>query len=241
VDRPDRKRWPEGTVNEFLDQVSTAGADYRRLVELLPAIVYACEIGEHGRWRYVSPQIEEILGFTAAEWTADPDLWARQIHPDDRERTLEQEAADATSGNGAARPIDYRLISKDGEVVWILDIAVLEPDETGTPIWHGVLYDITERKTAEEDLHRALDQQATVARLSSRALQQGESETLMREAVSLMLTIEGIHSATIWEADRDGRRLQVLAGAEVQEGGSDRRATAAAKLPALIRCGILKG
>ena len=222
-----RERWPDETVSEFLDQASTAGADYRRLVELLPAIVYACDTGEHGRWRYVSPQIEEILGYTAEEWTADPGLWARQIHPDDREHTLEQEAADADNGNGAARPIDYRMVSRDGRVVWILDIAVLEPDSDGTPVWHGVLYDITQRKTAEQDLRRALAQQAAVARLSSHALQHGESEALMREAASLMLAIDGIHSASIWEADRDGRRLQMLAGAEVQAGRPDRRATAA--------------
>jgi hypothetical protein len=50
--------WPEKRVNEFLDQISAGGEDYRRLVERLPAIVYASELGENGRWRYVSPQVE---------------------------------------------------------------------------------------------------------------------------------------------------------------------------------------
>ena len=54
--------WPDKRVNEFLDQISAGGEDYRRLVERLPAIVYASELGENGRWRYVSPQVEEILG-----------------------------------------------------------------------------------------------------------------------------------------------------------------------------------
>ncbi len=63
-----------------------AEADYRNLVERLPAIVYTCEVGAEGRWRYVSPQIEEILGYSPDEWLADPRLWARQLHPDDRER-----------------------------------------------------------------------------------------------------------------------------------------------------------
>ena len=56
--------WPEKRVDEFLDQISAGGEDYRRLVERLPAIVYASELGESGRWRYVSPQVEEILGYT---------------------------------------------------------------------------------------------------------------------------------------------------------------------------------
>jgi hypothetical protein len=54
---PPARHWPDDQVNEFLDQVSEAGEDYRRLIERLPAIVYACEVGEFGRWRYVSPQI----------------------------------------------------------------------------------------------------------------------------------------------------------------------------------------
>src|SRR5213596_1470472 len=73
--------WPEKRVTEFLDQISAGGEDYRRLVERLPAIVYAAELGENGRWRYVSPQVEEILGYTPEEWLADESLWAELLHP----------------------------------------------------------------------------------------------------------------------------------------------------------------
>jgi diguanylate cyclase (GGDEF)-like protein/PAS domain S-box-containing protein len=221
------KPWPDDQVNEFLDQISEAGADYRRLVERLPAIVYACELGEYGRWRYVSPQIEEILGYTPEEWIADPGLWARQLHPEDRDRALaqEQEGVSGKARNG--RPIDYRMITREGEVVWILDEAVLEPDNEGIPIWHGVLYDITERKIAEEDLRRAVAQQATVARLSAHALQHGESDALMEEAVELMVEIDGVDGACIWEVGRDGRRLGMLAGAEIQSTDGSRKASAA--------------
>ena len=151
--------WPEKRVNEFLDQISAGGEDYRRLVERLPAIVYASELGENGRWRYVSPQVEEILGYTPEEWLADPELWAKLLHPDDRERALSQETR-KTIGNRNPPPVDYRMITRDGRIVWILDEAVLEPDEAGTPVWHGVLYDITERKIAEQELQRAAAQQA---------------------------------------------------------------------------------
>jgi diguanylate cyclase (GGDEF)-like protein/PAS domain S-box-containing protein len=218
--------WPEDRVHEFLDEISSAGEDYRRLVERLPAIVYACEMGEHGRWRYVSPQIEEILGYSPEEWMADPGLWARQLHPEDRERALEQETRKVAAG-GATPPIDYRMITREGEVVWILDEAVLEPDERGTPVWHGVLYDITERKIAEGELRRAAAQQATVALLGRQALQDGDPDRLRQRAAALMTEIEGVEAACVWEAGREGRRLHLRAGLEGKPLGAERRASAA--------------
>ena len=218
--------WPEERVAEFIDEISSAGEDYRRLVERLPAIVYSCELGERGRWRYVSPQIQDILGYSPEEWMADPGLWAERLHPEDRERALEQETRKAhVEGNGAS-PIDYRMITRDGAVVWILDEAVLEPDGQGMPIWHGVLYDITERKLAEQELRRAAAQQAAVARLGRYALQDGDPERLAKQAVPLMTEIDGVEAACVWAAGREGRRLHLRAGLE-ERGGAERRASAA--------------
>jgi diguanylate cyclase (GGDEF)-like protein/PAS domain S-box-containing protein len=218
--------WPEGRVTEFLDEISQAGDDYRRLVERLPAIVYSCELGEHGRWRYVSPQVEEILGYSPEEWMADPKLWAERLHPDDRERALEQETRQVAA-EGGAPPVDYRMITRDGDVVWILDEAVLEPDHDGTPVWHGVLYDITERKNAEGELRRAAAQQAVVARLGRHALQDGDPSRLAKQVVPLLTEIDGVEAACVWEAGREGRRLHLRAGLEDRGGGGERRASAA--------------
>jgi diguanylate cyclase (GGDEF)-like protein/PAS domain S-box-containing protein len=218
--------WPEERVTEFLDEISSAGDDYRRLVERLPAIVYSCEVGERGRWRYVSPQVEEILGYSPEEWMADPGLWAERLHPDDRERALEQESHQVAA-EGSNPPVDYRMITREGDVVWILDEAVIEPDGDGTPIWHGVLYDITERKIAEQELQRAAAQQAAVARLGRHALQDGDPVRLAKQVVPLMTEIDGVEAACVWEAGREGRRLHLRAGLEEREGGAERRASAA--------------
>jgi diguanylate cyclase (GGDEF)-like protein/PAS domain S-box-containing protein len=229
MDRPGGSKaegWPEERVTEFLDEISSAGEDYRRLIERLPAIVYSCETGERGRWRYVSPQVEEILGYSPEEWMADPGLWVERLHPGDRERVLDQEERKA-AGDGTGPPIDYRMITRGGDVVWILDEAVLEPDGDGTQVWHGVLYDITERKIAEQELHRAAAQQAVVARLGRHALQDGDPTRLAVHAVPLMTEIEGVEAACVWEAGREGRRLHLRAGLDERDGGAERRASAA--------------
>ena len=119
------------------------------------------------------------------------------------------------------------MITRDGETVWILDEAVLEEDEDGIPVWHGVLYDITERKIAEQELKRAAAQQATVARLGEMALRDGDSEPLMAAAATLMTETDGVDSACVWEAERDRRRLHLRAGLEGQLAGADQRVSAA--------------
>ncbi len=221
----EERKWPEDQVNEFLDQISAGGQDYRRLVERLPVIVYAAEMGEHGAWRYVSPQVDEILGYTAEEFKADPGLWARLLHPEDRERAISHETKDFL-GSRHTNPVEYRMCTRSGEVRWMLDEAVLEADEQGVPIWHGVLYDITERKRAERELQRAVAQQAVVAKLGERALQDGDPETLMEAATGLLAEVEGIHSACIWALGRDGRSLTLRAGLEDEVVGAGRRVSA---------------
>ncbi len=118
------------------------------LVGLVPAAVYTACTGADGAWLYASPQIEHILGFAPEEWLADPELWLRQLHPDDRERLIAEEAAaldsDVTRGYS-----EYRMVAKDGRVVWVLDDVTLLHDPRQGSLQHGLLFDITARKLAE--------------------------------------------------------------------------------------------
>jgi diguanylate cyclase (GGDEF)-like protein/PAS domain S-box-containing protein len=124
---------------------------YRSLVEQIPAVTYIdCADGSEEPL-YTSPQIEEMLGYTPEEWLTGK-LWPERLHPDDRERVL---AADERFESGAAERFseEYRLIAKDGSVVWVREDAVAVEDEAGEPLyWQGVIFDITERKEAEEAL-----------------------------------------------------------------------------------------
>ncbi len=130
-----------------------AEAKYRQLVEQLPAITYIAEFGPEGRWLYVSPQVEALLGFSAAEWMNQPDLWINQLHADDRERVLCEEAASRETRESFRS--EYRLLTRDGRVLWVRDTATVVLDAAGQLQYlHGVMLDITERKRAEEELDR---------------------------------------------------------------------------------------
>lgn len=124
---------------------------YRQLVEEIPAVAYVWRLGgsdEDGAENYTSPQIERLLGFTVEEWN-DTDLWQKRLHPHDRDRIF---AAAARSGEtGAPYAVEYRLLAKDGHVVWVADHStLLSRDQHGEPrLFQGVLLDITARKEAE--------------------------------------------------------------------------------------------
>ncbi len=122
-----------------------AEARYRSLVEQIPAVVYA----DDGKvTSYVNPQIESILGVTPEAYRADPDMWLRMVHPDDRSRVEAQSIA-FIAGGGADLD-DYRMVRPDGRVVWVRDRAYAHRDADGRAVFeHGILFDVTELKEAE--------------------------------------------------------------------------------------------
>jgi PAS domain S-box-containing protein len=115
----------------------------------VPAIVYIDPAGpEPTSPTYVSPFIEQLLGYAPEVATGDPAWWAQALHPDDRERVLAEWTRSDETGEPYAG--EYRLIAADGRTVWIRDEAVLLRDDEGTPMhWQGVMVDITESKQAK--------------------------------------------------------------------------------------------
>jgi diguanylate cyclase (GGDEF)-like protein/PAS domain S-box-containing protein len=124
-------------------------AKYRALVEQIPAIVYIDVADEDLTTTYVSPQIQQILGYSAQEYIDDPQLWERILHPDDREQAKATYLRGRAAGGSFV--FEYRLIARDGRTVWFRDSAIVLPDEHGNPEFiQGVMLDISDRKLAEE-------------------------------------------------------------------------------------------
>ena len=152
------------------EQVRQAEERYRLLVERLPAVVYTWDVTERDDLsdHYTSPMIEQLLGFTRAEWQSSPDFWVERLHPHDRERVLAQVAASEETGEPYRD--EYRLLAKDGHIVWVHDYATLmSRDPQGRPhLFQGFMLDITARKEAEakaqiaEERYRVLAEEGPV-------------------------------------------------------------------------------
>jgi PAS domain S-box-containing protein len=133
----------EVRVEDALARAERAEAQYRTLVEQLPAITYI-EALDTGVVTAISPQVETILGYSQEEWMGDADLWIDRIHPEDRERVVEA----CVRANRTREPYrdEYRMLARDGRLVWIQDRADLVCGSQGQPLcWQGVMIDVTRR------------------------------------------------------------------------------------------------
>gem|GEM_PF-1046113 len=173
---------------------------FENLIDSVPAILYVAEMGEDGAWTYVSPQIERILGYTPEEWMADPTMWYRSIHPDDREHALAFED-ERLIGLDIHPPAEYRLRARDGRYVWIYERAKLVRNDEGVPQWHGVMQDISALKAAEAEVEMKAQQQLLVARLGEMAVRGEEPDSLLRYAVEWLGRLDGVLEASIWEQE----------------------------------------
>ena len=147
-------------------QAEKARADaetkYRMLVEHVNAITYIAEIGMNGKWFYISPQVENILGYTPEEWLAISSDWTQHIHPDDLAIVV---AAEEQSMNGYPFQAEFRVRRKDGREVWLSDTAVIVQGSDSHPVMEGIMVDITERKALETQLQQSRKMEA-VGRLA---------------------------------------------------------------------------
>src|ERR1700736_5333890 len=184
-------------------------AKYRALVEQIPAVVFMAYLDKGIGEAYVSPQIETALGFSQREWLEDPVRWYQRIHPDDKMRWSVEAAEMFLSGKPLRSA--YRVIARDGRVLWFQCEAKMIRHDDGRPWFiHGVGFDITERKSLEEaileisateqrriaqDLHDGLGQHLTGIAFMSKVLEEKLSDQSLPEAVEAAKIVKMVNQA----------------------------------------------
>jgi diguanylate cyclase (GGDEF)-like protein/PAS domain S-box-containing protein len=129
------------------------GDRYRALIEEIPALTYVAWADDMGSRAYVSPQLLTMTGYSPSEWLAEPDMWVRRLHPEDRDIVL-RKFRDACALGGRFTS-EYRLLDREGRVVWWRDDGrVLPGPDGGARFVRGFVLDITEQKHAEDSLRR---------------------------------------------------------------------------------------
>jgi PAS domain S-box-containing protein len=157
------------------EDVRASEARYRALVERVPAVVYEMDRDDERRTLYVSPHVEQVLGYSLTEWLDQPDIWIELLHADDREIVLAHH--DRSSETGDPWDLEYRLIASDGRVVWVHDRATLIRGRDREAAWHGVIIDITAEHDATEML--LLHKEDLERRVAERTNELQETNELM--------------------------------------------------------------
>src|SRR5436309_6061409 len=117
-DADEYARWFAGVEDQLLE----AEERYRALVETLPLATYVDRDDRDTGTAWISQQIEGITSYSPAEWTANPNLLSKALHPDDRDRVLAE--MKRVKESGGSRETEYRMVRRDGTTVWVHDSAV---------------------------------------------------------------------------------------------------------------------
>jgi PAS domain S-box-containing protein len=216
----DNARLYEETQRELAEreraqvELRRAEARYRALIEQMPAITYIEELDAGERetnLTYVSPQIQELFGYSAEEWMSDPDIFTRLLHPEDRERVLEED--ERTERTGEPFKEEYRQFTKDGRIVWVRDEAVLVFDDEGRPLyWQGIIFDITEQKRVEEALRTQNEYLASLHETTLGLIERLDPTNLLRGILERAAALVGTPHGYLYLEDEGKLEMRLGAG-----------------------------
>jgi PAS domain S-box-containing protein len=213
---------PEGGLRTSGDPLSRIAPDYRLLVERLPLVVYVDALDDVSSALYMSPHVEELLGYSVAEWISERDLFVRLLHPDDRERVIAEIAR--SNETDELFHSEYRLVARDGRVVWFEDRAVAVASEQAKAGYAlGYMLDITDRRRAEAERRALLEELEREAHAAAVLSHVGDGVFQVDAAGRIRLWNPAAERITGMPAEEAlGRRVEdVLAGWEQVADGID--------------------
>jgi diguanylate cyclase (GGDEF)-like protein/PAS domain S-box-containing protein len=179
---------------------SAATPRHRLLVEQLPLVTFVEAVSAAGVSIHPSRQAEAMLGYPVEAWLDDPGFFAQILHPDDREHVLA--LVDQCKRTGRQFSHEYRLMARNGRVVWVFDERLAFSDEGGTPLFtQGFLLDITARKESEQ----RLEAEHEVARILGAA---GTLEEAAPDILQVVCEAFSWEAGALWLLDRRTETLR---------------------------------
>lgn len=178
------------------------------LVETLPICLYTCSIGDDYGIEFVSPQVEQVMGYAYDTFIEDASFWLKQIHPEDRPEVLKNLSLVLER---KSYQHEYRFKMADGSYKWFLNHLSLSKRADGsTSHIVGAWIDASERKELEAQLKLSLKKEIELGELKSRFIAMASHE--YRTPLSIILASANMlqkYEDKLTEADKK-ERLEVI-------------------------------
>lgn len=119
------------------------------LAQNVPGVVYTYQYFPDGRncFPYASEHIYDIYGVTPAQVRDDASIVFSLIHPDDIPHVVN--SITVSFEQLTLWEDEYRVLHPDKGIIWVKGVAKPVPQEDGSVLWYGYIFDVTERKRAE--------------------------------------------------------------------------------------------
>jgi PAS domain S-box-containing protein len=192
----------------------TATVGERDLFADGPVVVFTWRNEAGWPVEYVSPNVERIFGYSAAELYDGELPYAELVHSDDLDRVIDEVRENSDAGADRFHHEPYRIVTKDGEVRWVLDYTTILRDDGEITGYTGYIVDITERK-AQIEYVDALN--ATIRSLHEALIDADSRAEIYEDVCDALVELDGFAGCWIGTADPAGDGLTVAARSRVPD------------------------
>lgn len=135
---------------------------YRVFLQNFQGIAYRRDL--NSKPLFFHGAVEAISGYTEEDFVLGNRAWNHLIHAEDFARiTASEEQIRSLPTLGSQR--EYRILQKEGGTRWVCELMSNTCDSAGKPLYvQGSIYDVTDRKLAEESLKASLDEKEALLR-----------------------------------------------------------------------------
>lgn len=131
------------------DTLMQSQEKYKTLVDSINGIVWELDARTF-QFSFVSKQVERLLGYPVEHWLRESTFWKDHIHPDDQEEAVA--FREKVTAEKRTYEFEYRMITADGHMLWLRDIATAVVENGQTVKLRGVMVDVNKHKKAETRL-----------------------------------------------------------------------------------------
>ncbi|MBU0942422.1 MAG: PAS domain S-box protein [Bacteroidetes bacterium] len=121
---------------------------FRLLASNIPGTVYLAENDQTYTKIYLNDEIEKLTGYDKNLFLSNKLLFTDLIHPDDAAQTMSEIKANLLLNQGFH--LTFRIIRKDQKIVWVEEFADVIIKNKKIAYIEGIMFDITQRKEADE-------------------------------------------------------------------------------------------